>query len=182
MILSPITPQDRINRTLNPVRLEILVARPTLVTQIVDLFRAINNPLERKYFAPHAFTPEYGAQIAQYNGLDIYAFASDGSRVLAYGLLRGWDEGFPIPSLGLTVHPDYRSYGIGSMMMRYLHTTAMLRKAKQIRLRVQKDNVKARALYERLKYRFVEESEEFLLGTLDLQGYDAQNYLATQRS
>jgi GNAT superfamily N-acetyltransferase len=50
-------------------------------------------------------------------------------------------------------HPDYRSRGIGSAMLRACETTARARGWRTIGLGVATTNPRARALYERLGYR-----------------------------
>jgi ribosomal protein S18 acetylase RimI-like enzyme len=72
--------------------------------------------------------------------------------VRAYGLLRGCNEGYAIPCLGIAVHPDARARGLGRLVMDYLEAMARHRGAPSIRLRVHKDTARAIALYERLGY------------------------------
>jgi [ribosomal protein S18]-alanine N-acetyltransferase len=88
--------------------------------------------------------------------------ASDG--VLAYGLLRGWDEGFEVPSLGVAVSPAARGLGLGELMMRWLHLAAERRGSRRVRLRVSRDNARAIALYERTGYIFAGADGPLLTG------------------
>jgi ribosomal protein S18 acetylase RimI-like enzyme len=69
-------------------------------------------------------------------------------------MLRGWSEGFDIPSLGLFVHPQFRALGLGRAFMEFLHSEAKRKGADQIRLTVHSDNVGAVALYRSFKYDF----------------------------
>jgi len=93
----------------------------------------------------------------------------DGNVVLAYGILRGWDEGYAIPSLGIAVHPDARGTALGELLMHFLHGAARQRGARRVRLKVYSDNLAARSLYAKLGYNFdsvVEDGQ--LIGTLEL--------------
>lgn len=135
---------------------------------LTRFFHLLEKAREDDFFRPHPFTAQEAARVADYSGQDFYAVALCGEEVIAYGMLRGWDEGYPIPSLGITVHPDYRGLGIGLAFMYYLQSVAVLRKCDSIRLRVNKNNMRARRLYERLGYRFEESNETHLVGYLNL--------------
>ncbi len=56
--------------------------------------------------------------------------------IVAYGMLRGWDEGYETPSLGIAVHSEWQARGVGRRMMEHLHQVARVRGAKRIRLKV----------------------------------------------
>ncbi len=97
-------------------------------------------------------TPAVARRIAAYKGGDVYLVAEAGGELVAYGMLRGWDEGYEIPSLGIAVHRDRQGRGYGRAMMTALHDAARERGAMKIRLRVHPENGRARSLYERLGY------------------------------
>lgn len=69
-------------------------------------------------------------------------------------MLRGWDEGFDIPSLGIIVDPKARGYGLGKLLMIYMHYLAKSRHASAIRLKVYPQNLRAIAIYRELGYKF----------------------------
>jgi ribosomal protein S18 acetylase RimI-like enzyme len=110
--------------------------------------------IDPTYFRPHAVTEEAVRLIATRTGQDIHAILVDGDRAVAYGLLRGWDEGFDTPSLGIAVRDELQGQGLGHVMMAHLHVAARARGASQIRLRVHADNLRARSLYEALGYEY----------------------------
>jgi ribosomal protein S18 acetylase RimI-like enzyme len=103
-------------------------------------------------FHPHVFTAEQAVKIAHYSGLDYYAAMFIDDRMVGYGLLRGWDEGYKIPSLGVVVSASYRGLGLGRLMINYLHSVARLRGVKTIMLKVYKSNEAAAQLYRRMGY------------------------------
>jgi len=104
------------------------------------------------FFHPHEANLETLRAIAEHPGKDVYLLFLGDGEVLAYGLLRGWNEGYAIPSLGIAVHPRARAGGLGHLMMEYLETTARRRDAPAVRLRVHKDNEHAVAMYQRRGY------------------------------
>lgn len=66
-----------------------------------------------------------------------------GGRVVAFGMLRGWQDGYDVPSLGIAVRRDDEGHGYGRTMMDALTQLARGKGATRIRLRVHPDNVKA---------------------------------------
>jgi len=106
--------------------------------------------------------------LAQYSGKDLYYVAVSGTAVAAYGMLRGWDEGYQVPSLGIAIHPDARGTGLASTFMQFLHAAARLRGATRVRLKVNSENTAARRLYQSLGYRFEDSDGGEIVGFVDL--------------
>ena len=107
-----------------------------------------------QFFRPHQFSADEARRIAEYPGKDLYCAALDGGRVLAYGLLRGWDQGHDVPSLGIAVHPEARGTGLARSFMIYLHAAARQRKSPRVRIKAHPGNAAARRLCESLGYVF----------------------------
>jgi len=151
----------------NPA-LEFRRAAPDLLPGLTAFFESMIANKDDEFFHPHAFTPEKAVELCGYAGKDLYLVAVAGGVVLAYGMLRGWDEGYAVPSLGIAVHPTARGTGLGSAFMRYLHAAAVSRGAETIRLKVYSHNLKAKSLYEKLGYVSAGESAGQVLYTLAL--------------
>jgi ribosomal protein S18 acetylase RimI-like enzyme len=84
-------------------------------------------------------------------------------------MLRGWDEGYAIPSLGVVIRPEAKDHGVGRLMMEFLRIAAIRRGAEKIRLRVALANEPALSLYRSLGYDLrPDEDERFLVGFLSL--------------
>lgn len=126
-------------------------------------------------FHPHPFTPAEAVRVAFYSGPDYYAAVMRGGRMVGYGLLRGWEEGFEIPSLGIVVSSASRGLGLGLLLAEYLHVVARTRNAKSIILKVYKRNEAAVGLYRRLGYVLSELNDLEWRGVLDIrpEGYGA---------
>lgn len=134
-------------------------------TELLGLFEG----LDPSFFRPHPFTPEEAARIAGRTGRDVYGMLMSDHRPVAYGLLRGWDEGYPTPSLGVAVRTDSQGAGFGRSMMSALHQAARDGGATAVRLRVHPDNVRARRLYESFGYSHIGEERGELVMVLDLE-------------
>ena len=134
--------------------LEIVRLNPHLREPFEAFLREISLSGDERFFHPHPMDSAAAEQICAYEGEDLYYVAKLGERVVGYGLLRGWDEGYEVPSLGICVGHDVQSEGLGELLMRFLHAAARVRGAKLVRLKVNKLNHRAKRFYERLGYRF----------------------------
>jgi ribosomal-protein-alanine N-acetyltransferase len=149
--------------------LEFQLLGPPQVRELTDFFREIVVQGDDSWFHPHSFTAQDAERICAYQGDDMFFAACMGPRIVGYGLLRGWDEGFVVPSLGIIVRRGARGQGIGSDFMHFLHSEARSRGAKRIRLKVYKANRIAIAMYRALGYRFEAGEGEEEVGYLDLE-------------
>lgn len=125
---------------------------------------------DEAFFHPHALTREEAATLCGRIGSvsDEYVVAESATEIVAYGMLRGWDEGYEIPSLGIAVHPALRGAGLGRRMMLHLQEIAAARGAPSVRLKVYVTNTPAVALYRSLGYVFERVNDDELLGLLPL--------------
>jgi len=135
-----------------PAAIECVLLRPGREQALARFFADLAAAGDDAFFHPHAGDVDALRAIAEQPGRDLYVVFVEGDAVRAYGLLRGWNEGYAIPSLGIAVHPDARAGGLGRLMMEYLEAMARHRGAPAIRLRVHKDNARAIAMYERRGY------------------------------
>jgi ribosomal protein S18 acetylase RimI-like enzyme len=121
--------------------------------------------IDQTYFRPHPMTAEGAASIVGLRGRDLYLIGVVQGEAIAYGMLRGWDEGYSIPSLGIGVRRDALRMGYGRAMMTALHEAARASGSSKVRLRVNPQNVAALSLYRSLGYRHVgtERGEELMV-------------------
>lgn len=137
---------------------------------LVGIFHAI----DETYFRPHPFTADEAKRIADYLGLDVYALLIEDGRPVAYGMLRGFDEGYAVPSLGIAVANEAQGRGLGRLMMKELHSEARRRGATVVRLRVHPANTRARRLYESLGYVYAGEDRGEHVMLLGLGGASSE--------
>jgi ribosomal-protein-alanine N-acetyltransferase len=143
--------------------LECRICSPEWRDPLAKFFSLLRQAGDDRHFHPHPLDDEEAENRASYAGKDLYYILVEGRSVLGYGMLRGWDEGYEIPSLGIAVHPSARGMGIGRALMGFLHASARLRGARQVRLKVHRDNISAMTLYKDLGYVFQpEEAGQFV--------------------
>jgi len=114
------------------------------------------NKKDYDFFHPHAFSYFNLLQEILKKEKDYFVFLMDVDNIVSYGMLRGWSEGYNIPSLGIMTDINYRGTGRTRQMMEHLHTIAAEKKCERIRLTVYKENFKAIELYKKLGYQFFE--------------------------
>lgn len=132
--------------------IECMLLRPGREPALARFFAALAAAGDDAFFHPHAGDVDALRALAAQPGDDLYFVFVEGDDVRAYGLLRGWNEGYDVPSLGIAVHPQARATGLGRLVMDYLEAMARHRSAPAIRLRVHKGNAHAIGIYERRGY------------------------------
>jgi ribosomal protein S18 acetylase RimI-like enzyme len=149
--------------------IEIVRLRGEHLGLLKRFFEAINTSEYRKDFSPHPFNEDYAKFVCNYKGSDFYfSILLNNEEIIGYGMLRGWDEGYEIPSIGLCVLKKYQGSGLGRLILNFLETASRLKGCSKVMLKVRKGNVVAKKLYESQKYAFKEYNEEFLIGYKEL--------------
>jgi len=135
---------------------------------LAGLFDALRDNGDEHFFHPHPLTFDEAGRIAVYKGKDFYAVMQCEGSLVGYGMLRGWDEGYLIPSLGLALHPEVRGMGFGKRFINFLHQEAKKRQAVKVRLTVDRANGSALHLYLNAGYVFAQGDNLTLEGSVTL--------------
>jgi ribosomal-protein-alanine N-acetyltransferase len=108
------------------------------------------------YFHPHSFDAETAQRICNRDGIhkDRYFAAFDGQMIVGYAMLRGWDEGYEMPSFGVCVRPDARGRGIARSLLSEALSRARTAGACRMMLKAYGENAVARRLYESMGFVF----------------------------
>jgi ribosomal protein S18 acetylase RimI-like enzyme len=144
------------------------VLRPEHAGALASFFERLRAAGAGTFFHPHPLTAAEASSRALYTGRDFYCVLIAQEAVVGYGMLRGWDDGYAIPSLGVAVDPAWQGRGHGLRLMGFLHAEAQKRGCDRVRLKTHADNLKALALYRRLGYQFENEAGGQLVGFLPL--------------
>jgi [ribosomal protein S18]-alanine N-acetyltransferase len=146
--------------------IECIRLTPEWATPLAKFLGALELHSDTYFFAPHSGSESYIRSLCDTQKRDMFYLLLSGRNVVGYGLLRGWDEGYEIPSLGIAIHPDARGRGLGELLMHFLHVAASVRGAETVRLRVRPSNSQAIGLYIKLGYAFdgAESQDGYLTG------------------
>ena len=137
---------------------------------LANLFERLRQNGEENFFHPHPLTSGEAAARANHSGRDFYCVMVLDNHVIGYGMLRGWDEGYAIPSLGIAIDPEVRGRGYSRVLMNFLRDVAKQRGAERIRLKVDPQNQSAAELYRSLGYVLEPQPDGQLIGFLELTG------------
>jgi len=138
------------------------------VADLGSLFEQIRLSPGAEFFHPHSLDQAGAARLCDLNGKDYYCLAYLGDTPVGYGMLRGWEEGFTEPSLGIAIAPSFLGRGLGKALTLHLHAVAAKRGATSIRLKVYSRNQAARSLYLKLGYSLSPHTADEELGRIIL--------------
>ncbi len=128
-----------------------------------DFFERINNDEKAaNFFHPHPLTKKYAKELVGKikKSKDLYFIVVQKNKIVGYSMLRGWDEGYNIPSFGICIHPEYQGQGLGKLLTDYTLNKAKEKKADKVMLKVYKNNKKAHQLYEKIGFEFSKETKD----------------------
>ena len=141
--------------------MEIINLKPEHIEIFIEFIE--NNKTDLNFFLPHKMDCDTIHNILTNNKSDQYKIIIHNDKIIGYGLLRGWDEGYDIPSLGIMVDKNYRGIGVSKLLMLYLEVTAKILGSKKMRIVVHKNNNIAYNLYNKLKYDFSPYGDDHLI-------------------
>lgn len=121
-------------------------------------------------FHPHPLTREFATELCGKLPAikDRYFALFVGDRVTGYAMLRGWDEGYKVPSFGICVHPTLQNAGVGHVLTTFGIDESRRAGAEKMRLTVYKRNERAAHLYAKYGFVFTDKDEHSWVGVLDL--------------
>ena len=140
---------------------------PACLEDLTAFFAAFESSGSGNFFHPHPLDRAEAERLCARQGKDHYCLAYVDEAVAGYGMLRGWDEGYAEPSLGVALLPGFRGLGLGRKLTEHLHAEAARRGAASVRLKVYSSNRVARDLYAKLGYVFAPHADGVELGRLD---------------
>ncbi len=123
-----------------------------------------------RFFHPHALTREYARELCNRvaTSHDLYFVARWSGRIAGYSLMRGWDEGYDVPSVGVCVHPLLRNAGLGHVLMGHAVEQARAAGAPRVRLTVYKANERGVHVWAKFGYVFTLKNDFEWVGLLSL--------------
>ena len=110
-------------------------------------------------FDPFPLTPETARRITAEPRLDRYYGAFLGGRLVGMSMLRGWDDGFDIPSFGVVVDSEFHARGVGRRLTDFTIAEASRLGSKDVRLSVYASNRLAHEMYLRRGFEEIEREQ-----------------------
>lgn len=122
-----------------------------------------NNKEDSYYFHPHRYDIISIFKIL-FNKKDIFIVQILDKKIIGYGMLRGWRDGYDVPRLGLIIDKNYRGMGYSKKLLSKLHDICKLIGIKKVTLKVMQNNNIAIKLYEKNGYVLYHFDTENLIG------------------
>lgn len=119
---------------------------------LVELFERNRVPDVSDSFDPFPLTADEAERIALQPRRDAYFVASLQGELVAMSMLRGFDEGFEVPSFGIFVDHRHHRQGIGRQLTAWTVDEARRREYPSVRLSVYASNAGALRLYRTLGF------------------------------
>jgi ribosomal protein S18 acetylase RimI-like enzyme len=117
------------------------------------LFEANNVPAVVDHFDPFPLTRATAAELTDPGRKDRFYGAFSDDRLVGFSMLRGWDEGFEVPTFGVFVDRHHHGSGIGSRLTDFTVNQARALASPCVRLSVYGTNKRAYSMYERRGFR-----------------------------
>jgi ribosomal protein S18 acetylase RimI-like enzyme len=114
---------------------------------VAALFARSRDHPEMAFFVAFPLTEETARRLTCEPRLDRYYVAEVSSELVGLSMLRGWDEGYEIPSFGVMVDPAWHGQGVGSALPDFTITSAGELGCDAIRLSVYGRNERASRMY-----------------------------------
>jgi len=153
-------------------RLEVRALEPGDAAAVERLFSILaEDEGTLRVFHPHPLDTANARRVStrRSQSEDIYFGAFIGEDMVGYGMLRGWEDGYAVPSFGVAVSPRHRGAGIGRVLLEAAVDMARTRGATEMMLKVYPNNHVARRLYESRGFVFEHEpAANQLVGRLRL--------------
>jgi [ribosomal protein S18]-alanine N-acetyltransferase len=121
----------------------------------------------RRYFHPFPLDSATAYRIASVPRLDRYYIALQNDEIVALGMLRGWDEGYEVPSFGLMVGSRHQELGLGKKMTEFAIRDALRLRCRKVRLSVYKSNSRAMSLFSSVGFEEIGSEPACLAGESD---------------
>src|SRR5512143_193637 len=114
---------------------------------LATFFRDNNRPEITRYFRPFPLTPNSAYQITTTKHLDRSYVAVQDGEIVALCMLRGWDEGYATPSLGVLVDQRYIESSLEWKLVEFAIEEARRLGCARLRLTAEESNQRGLAIF-----------------------------------
>lgn len=139
----------------DPSMRQAMSIRPLAVADAPSLCQLLEaqTPAYIQFFTPFRFEVDHLTELLARRKRDVWMGLRWQSKLIGFFLLRGWDEGFDVPSYGVLIDESFKGYGFARLSLRVAKSIAMLRQAPRLMLKVHPQNHEAKRLFENAKFK-----------------------------
>lgn len=139
--------------SINPALIE---QRKLLITDLTDLIDLWNKDPQdyNKHFIPFEFKYDNLKSILEKVDKDLFIGIFVNKKIAGFFMLRGFDEGYEIPSYGVWISSQYSNKGLAKLTIQHSISICLMSGVKKIMLKVHPENKVAFNMYK--KFGFIE--------------------------
>jgi len=128
-----------------------------------------------QYFKPFPFDESTLRRVLSEVREDVFEGFYHGDRLIGLMMLRGWDEGYEVPTLGAMIDEQHRNHGLMTLIVEVAKVICRMRKVGRIMYKAHPDNVPAKSAT-RLGFTQtgVDNSTGYLIFHMNLDSHDAR--------
>ncbi len=98
-----------------------------------------------QYFNPFLFDEDTLRSVLSKVHEDVFEGLYHGDRLIGLMMLRGWNEGYEVPTLGVMIDEQHRNYGLMTLTVEVAKVICRMRKVRRIMYKAHPDNVPAKS-------------------------------------
>ena len=133
---------------MNKIPLEIIILNKTYAKDVLDLFLRTKKEYS-KYFIPFEFNLNIIESFLRNAKKDLFFGLFVDKKMIGFYMLRGFDEGFKVPSYGVFIDENYSGKGLGQLTLFHAISQCKILNVKKLLLKVHPDNLSAKHIYEK---------------------------------
>ncbi len=120
---------------------------PDLAQELSELLQN-SNPDYSRYFIPFSFDFGTVKKILTDVNLDLFFGIFLNNKIIGFYMLRGFDEGYDIPSYGVWISSEFAGKGLARLTLQHAISFCKINNINKLMLKVHRDNLKAKKIYE----------------------------------
>ncbi len=105
-----------------------------------------------RFFSPFEFGLETVSHVLSNQGDDVFVGVYWMDKIIGFFMLRGWNDGYEVPSFGIIIDKKYRGYGLEMLSLDAAKTICRLRGAERMMLKMHPDNISARGVMRKIGF------------------------------
>jgi len=127
---------------------EIIILKAEHAAELSGLL--LSAPVEySKYFIPFAFDRLTVSKVLSQAQKDRYYGIIVAGKIAGFFMLRGFDQGYKIPSYGVWIAPQHTGKGLAELTLKHAMAVCRANDINTLMLKVHPENIVAKGIYER---------------------------------
>jgi len=110
------------------------------------------SPDYARFFHPFGFDLKTVTDVLSSQGQDAFMGLYWMDRIIGFFMLRGWNDGYEVPTFGIIIDEKFRGYGLEMLSLDTAKTICRLRGAERMMLKMHPDNISAKGVMRKIGF------------------------------